>query len=283
MHILFFLGKKKIFAHFLQSFARFCKNFVKEIAGRMKLLIIQLVLLPRVQIKLFRLSLLNNLYNVFSTASKFRYNVFLSILNFAIETDNTKIVIPVLPQLKSLLEQWNSTPEQKQTIYKSVCELYKKNNPSSFVYYEALKVYLKTFEETNNEISESIPSSVEAAVLAIKLDNIHQCDDLLELKAIEQLKNDDKHSKIYQLLELFTGQKFDSFDEFTTKNPEFLESVNLSSTDCSKKIKLLSIATIAEENRELSYAKIAETLKVDVSEVELWIISAISAGLIDAK
>ena len=130
---------------------------------------------------------LNNLYNVFPTVSKFRYNVFLSILNFAIETDNTKILIPVLPQLKSLLEQWNSTPEQKQTIYKSVCDLYKKNNPSSLVYYESLKVYLKTFEETKNEISEAIPSSVEAAVLAIKLDSIHQCDDLLELKAIEQV------------------------------------------------------------------------------------------------
>jgi len=49
-----------------------------------------------------------------------------------------------------------------------------------------------------------------------------------------------------------------------------------------KKIRLLTLASLAVEN-QLTYSSIVQALKIDNSEVERWVISAINAGLIEAK
>ena len=82
---------------------------------------------------------------------------------------------------------------------------------------------------------------------------------------------------------MFTGEKLESFDSFNEKYPDYLVSVSLSPEECLKKIRLLSLTTLAAENNELPYSQIAKTLNVDLDQVESWVISAISAELIDAK
>lgn len=48
-------------------------------------------------------------------------------------------------------------------------------------------------------------------------------------------------------------------------------------------MQLLSLASLAAEQRELPFDRIAEALQIKPEEVEHWVISAIGAKLIDAK
>jgi translation initiation factor 3 subunit M len=97
------------------------------------------------------------------------------------------------------------------------------------------------------------------------------------------LQNDEKFSKLYELVVLFAEEKLDSFDSFNEKYPDYLESLGLLREDCLKKIRLLSLATLASENSEIAYAQIAKTLNISEDEVEGWVIFAVAANLIDAK
>jgi hypothetical protein len=50
-----------------------------------------------------------------------------------------------------------------------------------------------------------------------------------------------------------------------------------------KLLTLCSLCSTAAQNKVLSYAVIAQGLKIDVSEVEEWIIDAIGMNLIDGS
>jgi len=229
-----------------------------------------------------KLLLLNDLYNFFPTDSKFRFELFTSILQFSIDSNNTKSVFPVLQQVELLFKQWNATIKQKRETYRLMCEIRKINNANSKSYFNTLKKYLFTFENNKDDVSVAIKQAKDTAILAIKLEDIYQCDDLLDLRTMKQLQTNE-HNKTYQLLQLFVGGKLDSFDSFNKENPEFLQSLGLCSEDCSKKIRLLSLVTLASENNHLSYSQVSKTLNIDISEVEYWIVSAVAAKLISAK
>jgi translation initiation factor 3 subunit M len=57
----------------------------------------------------------------------------------------------------------------------------------------------------------------------------------------------------------------------------------VSHTDSYKKIRLLSLASLAAESREIPYELIAQTLQFEAGEVETWVIAAIGAELLDAR
>ena len=63
----------------------------------------------------------------------------------------------------------------------------------------------------------------------------------------------------------------------------FMEKHGLDHEACSTKMRLLSLVSLAQAEKELGYAKIASALQVDVGEVELWCMRAIEAGLMVAK
>ena|SRR3990167_2888837 len=63
---------------------------------------------------------LNNLYNFFPSDSKFRYQLFLQILKYAVESNNTFAVISVFPTVPTLFEEWRAKDEQKRNIYKEM-------------------------------------------------------------------------------------------------------------------------------------------------------------------
>merc|ERR1711976_295655 len=163
-------------------------------------------------------------------------------------------------------------------------EVRKADARSSKPAYHVLLKYLSTFEGCEeNELNEALPYAVEATVLAIKLEAVLRFDDLLELSAVKLMQNHENHSKLFELLTLFAGEKLASFDSFNEKYPDYLESLGLLKEDCLKKIRLLSLATLASEHSELTYDQVAKALNISLDEVESWVIFAVSAKLIEAK
>lgn len=63
----------------------------------------------------------------------------------------------------------------------------------------------------------------------------------------------------------------------------FFDCEGLDIEECIKKMRYLSLATIAAAQVEIPYAIISKALQIDLVEVETWVISAIGEDLIDAK
>jgi len=85
------------------------------------------------------------------------------------------------------------------------------------------------------------------------------------------------------LLQIFQEGKLEDFEAFVKGNEATLSENGLSKDDCIRHMRLLSLCSLAAEHEEIPYSAIASTLHVDDSEVENWVIAAVSSGLLSAK
>jgi translation initiation factor 3 subunit M len=62
-----------------------------------------------------------------------------------------------------------------------------------------------------------------------------------------------------------------------------LKCAGVKKDECVRKIRLLSLCTLASSKPEMKYSEIAACMQINEGEVESWIIKAITAKLLDAK
>ncbi|KAJ1569634.1 hypothetical protein HK405_012554, partial [Cladochytrium tenue] len=96
--------------------------------------------------------------------------------------------------------------------------------------------------------------------------------------------------KLFELLNIFVDKTYSQYREFVDNNPSFLRDSKLANNEAemdaiSIKIRLLTLATLASQfvDGEMPYSAVAESLNIPESDVEMWIIDGIRAGLIDGK
>ena len=63
----------------------------------------------------------------------------------------------------------------------------------------------------------------------------------------------------------------------------FMEARSLPLEACATKMRLLTLVSLGHAKKELTYAAIADALKVGTGDVESWVMQAIGAGLVTAK
>jgi len=142
--------------------------------------------------------------------------------------------------------------------------------------------YLSSFE-INQEEPEILEESIQATLDAIKLPDLFQFDDLLNTCVAKRLEKDTNGRALLQLLRIFVGETLESFKAFVDQHPDLLKSLALKEEECSRKMRLLSLATLAAAHQEIPYSSISKTLYIPESEVESWVVLAISENLISAK
>jgi len=226
-----------------------------------------------------RLKILSNLYNLLSGAPIPRFDLFLQVLNYSVASKNIDLIFDQLKKVEDWLREWKATQEQIRETYKILHNIYHITDRGQLAYNYLIK-FLSTYDAPAVEARQE---AAHAAIETIKTPEIFQCDHLLELPVIKQLESDAQYSKLYQLLRIFAVENVDAFNAFISQNPGFLESTGLPVDECNRKIRLLSLATLASQQAEIPYALIAERLKISSEDIEQWIIDAIGADLLDAK
>ncbi|EPX71336.1 translation initiation factor eIF3m [Schizosaccharomyces octosporus yFS286] len=105
-------------------------------------------------------------------------------------------------------------------------------------------------------------------------------DDIVTLPAIQQLQQ-----ATLQLLGILSGGMIEDFLSWIDTNRSYCEQEKFDQEAITRKMKLLTIASLATQapNNVLSYKDIAKVLQTDESEVELWIIDVIRAGLVEGR
>ena len=88
---------------------------------------------------------------------------------------------------------------------------------------------------------------------------------------------------LFDLLTIFQQGKLEDFQSFQKDNPDTLTKHSISPIDATRHMRLLSLCSLATDYEEIPYDAIASTLQVEPSDVETWVIDAVSSGLLDAK
>jgi translation initiation factor 3 subunit M len=231
-----------------------------------------------------RLKLLNGLYNTLPNDSHSRYTVFCAMVEFSIGARLAHVVATNFDKARAWLQVWRDVSDgEARRLYELMHRALLAMPGCKVAAYHMLLRVLDTFADEEGT-ADAIAMAESAATMAIQLPDVHQCDDLLAKPAIRLLtKGSGEQQSLYALLELFAGQDVGAYFEFERANGEFFERGALSAADSLKKIRLLTLATLAARQPRLSFAQIADALHIDAGQVEHWLIEAVSTGLIDAK
>ncbi|KAJ4841674.1 hypothetical protein Tsubulata_019426 [Turnera subulata] len=230
-----------------------------------------------------RIKILFNLYNLLENPYS-RFYVYLKALNLAVSGKVTEHVIPSFKKIDSFLKEWNLEVMDQRELFLSIANVLRESKSSAKETFKFLTKYLATFSgEDAYTLGEAKEEAVHTIIEFVKAPDIFQCD-LLDLPAVGQLEKDGKYALAYQLLKIFLTQRLDAYLEFQAANSALLKGYGLVHEDCITKMRLLSLADLAlHESGRVPYAVIKDTLRIDDNEVELWVVKAITAKLVDCK
>ncbi|KAL4652830.1 uncharacterized protein LOC142621832 [Castanea sativa] len=230
-----------------------------------------------------RLKIVFNLYNLLGNPYS-RFHVYMNALNLALNGKATEHIVPSFRKIDSFLKEWGIGISDQRDLFLTISNVLKENKSSGKESFKFLTKYLATFSgEDAHTMSEAKEEAVRTIVEFVKAPDMFQCD-LLDMPAVGQLEKDAKYASVYQLLKIFLTQRLDAYLEFQAANSTSLKSYGLVHEDCITKMRLMSLVDLAsDESGQIPYALIRDTLRINDDEVELWVVKAISAKLIDCK
>jgi len=124
-------------------------------------------------------------------------------------------------------------------------------------------------------------AAVDAIATALRLPSIFDFDPLFKLEPVIAVKD----HELFSLLQIFLNEGLSEFNTWAGSHTGAFEKYQLDKAQLERKIRLLTLASLAFKNigLDLSYASIASALRVDPSEVEKWSIDVIREGLVSGK
>ncbi|XP_047157557.1 eukaryotic translation initiation factor 3 subunit M-like isoform X2 [Vigna umbellata] len=230
-----------------------------------------------------RLKILINLYNLLETPYC-QFYVYMKTLNLAVDGKVTEFIIPSFKKIDDFLKDWKiGIPEQRE-LFLAISNILKENKSMSKDALKFLTSYLATFlGEDAQVLSEAKEEAAHAIVEFVRAPEIFQCD-LLDLPAVAQLEKDAKYGLLYELLKIFVTQRLDAYLEYHATNSTLLKTYGLVHEECIAKMRLMSLVDLSSDaSGTIPYELIRDTLQINDDDVELWVVRAITAKLIDCK
>eukprot|EP00731_Ephydatia_muelleri_P006505 Em0003g753a len=181
-------------------------------------------------------------------------------------------------QLKRWVDGWSLSQSDKRALYKLLWEAYEHVNLQLATKF--LVELLKTYSASSAQEEEEPQRLVEhAIVLAIADGRQLVFDDLLTLPVVKAVQS----KKIYQLFDIFVRERLSAFEKFYKENKSFVDDLGLKYDECVRKMRLLTLASLAEECRDIPFATLTAELNLPAEELEMFVVEAIGMRLIEAR
>ena len=228
------------------------------------------------------LSILSTIFNILPSSNDVRYHVFLAILRVIRSSSLFDTLRPQLKNLDSWVAEWDTDAEDQRTLYLNIADAAVEAGDADESYHYLLRA-LRTIPPAEASTEESQQLSIRALKAALSHPSHFDFQDLTALDSVQALRS--SHTTHFELLELFSSELLDDYHDFLTTHPEFLSSESLREDVLERKMRLLTLASIAASSatRSLPYAQIASALQVPSGDVEMWVIDVIRAGLVEGK
>lgn len=223
-----------------------------------------------------RIRLLWNLFHGLDKFSVHRYNVFLSILKIARNSDLLQLVNPKLDQIKKWLATWNVSAARAQLLLRTLHEALiaaKSSELATKVMIELLSTY------TTENAPQARDDALRCIVTCLSDPNTFLLDHLLVLKPVKFLEGE----LIHELLTLFVSGKLLQYVQFYQTHKDFVTSIGLNHDDNTHKMRLLTFMQMAEGAQEISFDTIQQELQLPQDQIEAFIIDVVRTQTVRCK
>ncbi|KAK7550659.1 hypothetical protein IWX49DRAFT_373363 [Phyllosticta citricarpa] len=228
------------------------------------------------------LSVLTTIFNILPADSESRYHVFLAALRVVRSSSYFESLKQQLKNIDSWIAQWDVEEEAQRKLFLAISEAAQDNGEDELAYQYLIRA-LRTIASEQSSTQEARDLSIRALKTALMHPTHFDFQDLTALDSIQALrKSDPVH---FELLEIFTSEHLEEFNDFKDEHPEFITKESLDEDALNRKMRLLTLASLAATNqaRALPYAHISKALQIPAEEVEMWVIDVIRAGLVEGK
>lgn len=118
-------------------------------------------------------------------------------------------------------------------------------------------------------------------ILAIKVSNVINFEELLDLKSIKALES--KHQDVFKFLSLFTQTDAKDFKQSLNNFAKLMKDEGLTQEEVILKKSYVQICSLSTEKTNFKFEDLAQLLNIEKAQVEMWAIEAITKRIIDAK
>ncbi|KAF9464796.1 hypothetical protein BDZ94DRAFT_1307517 [Collybia nuda] len=221
--------------------------------------------------------ILSNLFNAIPRTSPLRLAVYDTLLKIAVTNDDLEALRLSRTDVEKWLSEWDVSLEKKSEFLKSIVDAHEQSGQPAKAYEYSLS-YVRSLPSTSSFAQEA---AIEVIATAIRLPLIFDFDPLFKLDAVVAAQS----NELFTLLQVFLNNGLAEFKAWENSHPDALEKYKLDRTQVERKIRLLTLASLAftHVGYDLPYSKIAEALQVDSANVEKWAIDVIRAGLVWGK
>ncbi|KAI9808236.1 MAG: hypothetical protein M1825_004693 [Sarcosagium campestre] len=228
------------------------------------------------------LSVLTTIFNIMTPDNDARFHMFLAILNVIRAHSLYDSIRPQLKHMDRWISEWESDEEDQRKLYLEIADVAQEAGEDEESYSYLVRA-LNTFPSSESGSPAARSLSLRALSTALLHPTHFSFHDLTSLDATQALRRSDPLS--YELLEIFTAKVLDDYEDFVAEHPSFLTEQSLDNDVLTRKIRLLTLASLAAStsSRALPYSAVAEALRVPAEDVEMWVIDVIRAGLVEGK
>jgi translation initiation factor 3 subunit M len=235
------------------------------------------------------ISILSTIFNTLSATDSSRYHVLLAIVAVIRQSGSGLAFEALKPQLSSQLPTWLASWEldsdDTRKLHIAIAEASTAAGDEELAQSHVIQA-LQTIDAADVSKPESRELAVRALATALRRPTVFDFAPLTATDAVQALRSSD--STLFELLEIFTADTLDAYETFVSATP--LSSISggvlADSADALQtKMRLLTLTSLAAStpSRSLPYASIASALRVPASDVEMWVIDTIRAGLVEGK
>lgn len=235
------------------------------------------------------ISVLSTIFNTLASTDSSRYHVLLAIVAVIRQSGSGQAFDALKPQLAAQLPTWLSTWEldhkEAQKLHLAIAEAAEASGDDELAHSHVIQA-LQTIPANEVSTKEARDLAVHALSSSLKHPAVFDFTPLTTADAVQALRNSD--STLFELLEIFTADTLDAYQDFVTSTPLPTISGGVladAGEALQNKMRLLTLASLAAStpSRSLPYASIATALGVPTDDVEKWVIDTIRVGLVEGK
>ncbi|KAF8313156.1 uncharacterized protein EI90DRAFT_3144149 [Cantharellus anzutake] len=221
--------------------------------------------------------ILSNIFNALPRQSPIRLQVYNALFSLATSNKELDTIQVNKSTVDRWLSEWDVSPDEKGTFLKSLAIAFEQAGDATTSY----SYLFSRLEVLPDGSSEAEQAAIDVIIAALRLPTVFDLNKLLKTSRLEIVKD----RPLFALLRIIAQGDLKDYKQWESGNQQVLSKSGLDAAAVEKKIRFLTLATLASDyvGKEISYSKIASTIQVPESDVELWVINAVRSNLLAGK
>ena len=229
-----------------------------------------------------RLKVLVSVFNLLVTPAT-KFFTLKSILSYALKSGQSAAVSKFHEKIDYWVTQWGLDVDSSRELYQLISDILvqDRRGAAAAVMYQVK--YLDTFagQVYPADVQKCATDAVVSAITS-PVSFYRERSKLYDTLARQQL-GESNLGKLVELLRIICVDSLEASESFLAKNRDLLSAHKIDADEVTRSMRLLAICSLGAQEKLLTYERIASALKIDIGEVEFWVVDAISNQLLEAS